>query len=152
MFFGQGAKAGNPPPIVYLDGYGSHYFPHVPCVITNFTHNLPNDVDYIEVPVTTTTLEETAIQPDNTNIGSVNYLENDGMKHIPNFGSKKASMTNATKMAYKSVTKRTRVPTTSNISVSLKPMYSRKNLHERFDLEKFGSGLLLQTKKFGGFI
>ena len=38
MFFGQGSNVGNPPPIVFLDGYGSHYFPHVPCVITQFSH------------------------------------------------------------------------------------------------------------------
>ena len=50
MFFGQGANAGNPPPILFLDGYGAHYFPHVPCVLTNFTHTLPPDVDYVPVP------------------------------------------------------------------------------------------------------
>jgi hypothetical protein len=27
MFFGQGKDVGNPPPILFLDGYGSHYFP-----------------------------------------------------------------------------------------------------------------------------
>jgi hypothetical protein len=48
MWFGQGERAGNPPPLVYLDGYGDHYFPHVSCVITNFSHTLPQDVDYIE--------------------------------------------------------------------------------------------------------
>jgi hypothetical protein len=58
MFFGQGANAGNPPPMVFLDGYGSHYFPHVPCVVTQFSHTLPNDVDYIEVPISRTTLSE----------------------------------------------------------------------------------------------
>lgn len=47
MFFGTGANAGNPPPIVFLDGYGEQYFPHVPCVVTSFQHTMPNDVDYI---------------------------------------------------------------------------------------------------------
>jgi hypothetical protein len=51
MWFGQGERAGNPPPIVYLDGYGAHYFPHVSCVITNFSHTMPQDVDYIETVV-----------------------------------------------------------------------------------------------------
>jgi hypothetical protein len=48
MWFGQGELAGNPPPLVYLDGYGDHYFPHVTCVITNFSHTMPGDSDYIE--------------------------------------------------------------------------------------------------------
>ena len=51
MFFGSGDHIGNPPPMVFLDGYGSHYFPHVPCVITQFQHTLSPDVDYISIPV-----------------------------------------------------------------------------------------------------
>lgn len=47
MFFGQETNAGQPPTIVFLDGYGDYYFPHVSCIVTNFTHTLPNDVDYI---------------------------------------------------------------------------------------------------------
>ena len=48
MFYGDsGAYQGSPPPILYLNGYGEHYFPNVPCVLTSFTHSLPNDVDYI---------------------------------------------------------------------------------------------------------
>lgn len=53
MFFGQDQLAGCPPPMVFLDGYGSHYLPHVPCVLTSLTHTMPNDVDYVEFPVTT---------------------------------------------------------------------------------------------------
>jgi hypothetical protein len=49
MFFGADINAGNPPPIVYLDGYGDYYFPHVTCVVTSFQHTMPADVDYIEV-------------------------------------------------------------------------------------------------------
>ena len=51
MFFGADPKdlAGNPPPIVYLDGYGDYYFPHVSCVVQSFQHTMPADCDYIEV-------------------------------------------------------------------------------------------------------
>jgi hypothetical protein len=49
MFYGDsGQYQGSPPPIVYLDGYGAHYLPHVSCVITQFSHTMPADVDYIE--------------------------------------------------------------------------------------------------------
>lgn len=50
MFVGNDALAGNPPPIVFLDGYGDFYFPHVSGVITTFTHTMPPDVDYVEIP------------------------------------------------------------------------------------------------------
>jgi hypothetical protein len=49
MFYGDsGQYQGSPPPMVYLDGYGAHYLPHVPCVIQQFSHTMPPEVDYIE--------------------------------------------------------------------------------------------------------
>jgi hypothetical protein len=49
MFWGDEKYAGTPPPMVKLSGYGSHYFPNVPCVIKSFSHTMPEDKDYIEV-------------------------------------------------------------------------------------------------------
>ena len=78
MFFGQGANVGNPPPIVFLDGYGSHYFPHVPCVITQFSHQLPNEADYIQVPISQTVLDTSPTDPNR----SVN-LTPEEQKYVP---------------------------------------------------------------------
>lgn len=56
MFFGQdsnatnGAVAGNPPPLVYLNGYGEYYLPNVPCIVQSFSHAMPQDVDYMDIP------------------------------------------------------------------------------------------------------
>lgn len=50
MFYGNSEKAGNPPPIVYLNGYGDGLFSNVPCVIQSFVHELPDAVDYITAP------------------------------------------------------------------------------------------------------
>ena len=55
MFFGQDTgtvKAGNPPPLVYLNGYGESIFKNTPCVVTQFQHTMPGDVDYIETAST----------------------------------------------------------------------------------------------------
>jgi len=52
MFWGSENLAGTPPPMVYLSGYGEHYFPNVPCVVTNVMHTMPDSVDYIDVPIT----------------------------------------------------------------------------------------------------
>jgi len=51
MFFGNDPNAGNPPPLVFLDGYGDFYFPHVSCVLTSFVHTMPDSVNYMEVPI-----------------------------------------------------------------------------------------------------
>lgn len=92
MFFGLDSQAGNPPPIVYLDGYGSFYLPHVSCVITSFQHTMPDNVDYLEIPL----------------------------------GSKTV-----------------RMPTTSQLQVTLQPIYSRQNIYKNFSLSKFAQGALL---------
>ena len=155
MFFGQGTNVGNPPPILFLDGYGSHYFPHVPCVITNFTHNLSNDVDYLQVPITQTSLQDVAPvnAPDNPN-GAVNYLDNDGLKHIPALGRGTNLVKKASTQKFTSIVSTTRVPTASSVSVTLRPVYSRNNLHDKFNLNDFAQGKLVGDKKkgYGGFL
>lgn len=103
MWFGKGneKRVGNPPPLVFLDGYGTHYFPHVPCVVTSFSHTMPQDCDYLEIP------------------------------SVSGGGS-------------------TRLPTTSQISITLQPVYSRKTLHDKFSLDDFAAGKLVKGN--GGFI
>jgi hypothetical protein len=51
MFYGRDPLAGAPPPLVFLNGYGTAYFPNVSCVVTQFTHTMPADSDYLEVPI-----------------------------------------------------------------------------------------------------
>jgi len=47
MFFGTGANQGNPPPILKFNAYGDNVFKNVPVVVTNFSVELTNSVDYI---------------------------------------------------------------------------------------------------------
>lgn len=47
MFYGDGEYLGNPPPLSRLNGYGKHVLNDIPVLITNFTVDLPSDVDYI---------------------------------------------------------------------------------------------------------
>jgi hypothetical protein len=149
MFFGQGDNVGSPPPIVFLDGYGSHYFPHVPCVLSNFSHTLQADVDYMEIPVTSTMLPTTTSGV-NQQYAEVLMGPNKGkmMPIDPAAGVLGAAPTPT------QITTKTRLPTSSSISITLKPVYSRKNLHERFDLNKFAAGGLLRDKNggYGGFL
>jgi hypothetical protein len=155
MFFGANERnfglTGNPPPMVYLDGYGSHYLPHVPCVITSFNHVMPDDVDYIEVPVTTSSLVEVPVQQDPNNFGAVNYLNNSGMSNIPAHLNGNPLVQPKTKTAFSSVTTTTRIPTASSMTIQLRPIYSRKSVHEQFGLKDFSQGKLI-GKDGGGFL
>jgi hypothetical protein len=110
MFYGKSIYTGNPPPLVYLNGYGSHYFPNVPCLVTQFTHNMPNDVDYIETS-----------------------------KIYDNFSNSRNSRKNENS---------TRIPTISQIIVSLQPVYSKLVVADQFKLQEFANGKLLK----GGFL
>lgn len=60
MFYGSGEYVGNPPPVVQLSGYGKVLLPRTPCVVTSFSHSLPNDVDYMcDTPGPSSTLDTT---------------------------------------------------------------------------------------------
>lgn len=115
MFFGgKDPNAGNPPPIVFLDGYGDFYLPHVSCVVTSFQHTMPADVDYVEV-------KYSSGLPYNSN-GAVNS-QNQQVA---------------------------RLPTTSQLNVTLQPIYSRTNIANNMNLSDFSQGKLLRSK--GGFL
>ena len=51
MFYGDSNPQGNPPVVCRLNGYGKHVMNNIPVVITNFTTDLPVDVDYIQCTV-----------------------------------------------------------------------------------------------------
>jgi len=51
MFYGESDPVGNPPLVARLNGYGKHVLNNIPVVITNFTTDMPQDVDYIQCEV-----------------------------------------------------------------------------------------------------
>lgn len=51
MFYGSGPNLGNPPLVSRLNGYGKHVLNDIPVLITNFTIDLKNDVDYVTCKV-----------------------------------------------------------------------------------------------------
>lgn len=53
MFYGDSSNKGAPPPLCKLNGYGDYVFNNVPVVVTSYTTDLPNNVDYIRVPIYT---------------------------------------------------------------------------------------------------
>lgn len=111
MFFGQDNNAGNPPPIVYLNGYGQYYLPNVPCVCTAFSHTMPPDCDYIDVP-----------EP--------------GLAYNP--------------FTTTPILNSTRLPTTSQISITLQPVYSRLAQSQKFSLQDFSAGALINKAGSSG--
>jgi hypothetical protein len=73
MFFGgEASTIGAPPPIAKLNGYGEHIFNDVPVVITQFTIDLPQDVDYISMGLPKTASDQS--QTGNTASDKRNFV------------------------------------------------------------------------------
>lgn len=147
MFYGQDSVGrGSPPPLVYLQGLGEFQFNLHPCVISQFTYNLPNDVDYIRARSVfpgngTNMLVRRDRQTTATNpiASAINRLQNAGLPkgglNIP-----PAPQTLGQKSP-------TYVPTKMEIQLTLLPIQSRSQVSKEFSMQKFSNGNLLK----GGF-
>lgn len=156
MFYGKdnSPRAGTPPPLLYLTGFGAYQFDHHPLLLTNFTYNLPNDVDYIRAGSTKTWGGTNIAQLGNNKVNSAASTPLDRLKAAfngkvapggtcpaPTFAS---SLSNADS---------TYVPTKIQIQLSLVPVVTRKDISDNFSLEKYATGSLSRgSRRSGGGI
>lgn len=145
MFYG-GENAGNPPPVLYLDGYGDYYLPHVPVVVTNFSHSMPSNTDYIETQVSSS--QVTSVQAFGGDKLTTSNTVGFGLASAENILSAVSSATQQRLVETKG--SKQRVPTKSSIQLSLQPVYSRDAISNKFTWEDFSKGMLLKGK--GGFL
>tara|TARA_X000001382_G_scaffold130040_1_gene123662 strand:- start:22 stop:729 length:708 start_codon:yes stop_codon:yes gene_type:complete len=149
MYYGGGdANQGNPPPVCRLNGYGDLIYKDVPIIITNFTVELREQVDYIGVGASTgSTLNDLAGSTQNNvprqnrfadvrNVGPQNgnfaddFLASDPIQAVESSGG----------INY--------VPTDSLISITVVPVYSRNKISNNFNLKDFASGKLTRGQGF----
>ena len=119
MFFGDDTSGykGNPPPILKLNGYGDHVLKNVPVVVTNFSVELTEGVDYIS-----TTQGSTAMQ------NAMNEVS--GAERVA-LGLSDPKLTAPTSWA----------PAMSMFNVQCQPIYSREST-KKFSMQKFVQGEL----------
>jgi len=130
MFFGgTDEKRGNPPPVLYLNGYGEHVFNNVPVVVTTFNCELTQGVDYIS------TLQN------RTDVSSIKQSE---IEYIGN------ERTDVVTPSADNVPVGW-APTSSNFTIQIQPVYSRDAVKE-FSLDKFAKGQLTGGKNGIGYI
>ena len=147
MFSGSDPKAGNPPPIVYLNGYGNYVFKNIPCVVTNFQSTLENGCDYISVDVVGSAAG--AIEGITDSLGG---LADTVGATIPGLSDVTSSLSSvlgvASGLAGLAGTfgiggttsgGQAHVPTKSTFTVTLQPIYSRASARN-FSLDRFVSG------------
>jgi hypothetical protein len=159
MFYGQDAEAGTPPPLVYLSGYGQFQFNENPCVVSNFSYNLPTDVDYIRA----TGFNNIGLNLENrrnrssgpaiggslgTVVAIIDRLKNAGLDKgmVGGYMSDSeqiAQMNQATAATKQNNVQSTYVPTKMEISITLLPMQTRNQVSKQFSLKSFANGTLL---------
>lgn len=115
MFFGGNDFKGNPPPILHLNGYGEYVFRNVPVVVTNFTVELTQGVDYISTSQQTTAR-------------SLSY----DFQTVPNIERIDSTSDNVPDSW---------APTSSIFTVQIQPVYSRDSI-KKFSMREFINGSL----------
>ena len=152
MFSGNDAKAGNPPPIIFLNGYGNYVFKNVPVVVTSMDVNLDDKCDYIGVNVVGSAAG--AVEGVADSIGGLAGAVGGAFGGA--FGGAVGSATSIISSVAGGVGQVagllgsfgvggttsggvTHVPTKSSFTIKLQPVYSR-NSARKFSLDRFVTG------------
>ena len=147
MFAGNDPKAGNPPPVIFLNGYGNYIFKNVPVVVTSFSTSLDANCDYIGCNV----VGSMAGQVEGVSSGIGGLADSIGGL-IPDLGGITGAVSSiaggvgqvaglAGSLGLGGTTSGgvTHVPTKSTFNVTLQPVYSR-NSARNFSLDRFVGG------------
>ena len=146
MFYGQDAQRGSPPPLLFLSGLGQYQFNNHPCLLTNFTYALPDDVDYIRAQVVNQAnlnlTMQNAVKQAVPIIGTAvtlgrlaNAFTTKGALPNTPFGSgNPATLPNLAPGSP------TYVPTKMDISITLLPVNTRQQVSQQFSLQNYANG------------
>lgn len=171
MYFGQDSFEGNPiplglaPPILLLNGYGSYMFNNLPVLVTNYTVELLNNVDYVKVQIGGAQAAANTVGSSTSNLSSNgDNLSNDQTYFGKTVGgtdiagatqelkkraaasrASTASPTSTTTSAQKGGT--AYIPSMFTITATLVIQKTPKQTRE-FNIESFRRGILLQNSKW----
>jgi hypothetical protein len=152
MFAGNDPKAGNPPPVIMLNGYGNYVFKNVPVVVTKMSVELGQECDYIGVNVVGSAAGE--IQGITDSIGGLSDSLGSVLGGVGGgaFGAVTGAVSSiaggvgqiaglASSLGIGGETSGgvSHVPTKSTFTIDLMPIYSRDSTR-KFSLDRFVSG------------
>jgi hypothetical protein len=164
MFAGRDSLAGNPPPLVMLNGYGNYVFKNVPVVVQSVAINLDAASDYIPTEVVGSALGQATGLADS--IGGLAGSFGGLAGSLGGIGASIGSIANTVSGIASGVAGvtsllggfgvggsvsggQTYVPTKSSMSITLLPAYSRTTA-KNFSLQQFVQGGYMSGKP--GFI
>lgn len=147
MFYGQDALRGAPPPLVYLSGFGEYQFNEHPCLVSNFSYSLPNEVDYIRAwgPNNYGNLfsqrAKTGGISTNPLSAALSRLTAAG---VPKGAEPSSPTPSAINQNVNNLTGATYVPTKIEVSITLLPTNTRSQVSQQFSVKEFANGSLLK--------
>ncbi len=146
MFYGQNTPGrGSPPPLVFLQGLGEYQFNLHPCVVSQFSYNLPNDVDYIRTgPPNVDGTNMLARRDKQT--AATNPWES-AKQRLKAAGVDPGAIKQLPAPTQLGTKNPTYVPTKMEIQLTLLPIQSRDQVSKQFNMPGFANGDLVK----GGF-
>ena len=149
MFYGQdqNPNPGVPPPLCYLSGLGEFQFNNHALVVSGFTYELPNEVDYIRAGAPTTIAGTPLNNMGDGHAGlsnassvrrNTNSVPVGGEPFRPMFRQQSTYLSNSNV---------TYVPTKMKMSIICYPVVSRNQVSNQFSLRDYATGALVK----GGF-
>ena len=158
MFSGYDPKAGNPPPIVFLNGYGNYVLKNVPVVVTSFSTTLESQCDYISCDVVGSLAGQVSGAVDGLSsvssalgglapqtLGGITSTANSILGGV----GQVAALAGTFNLGGKVSGGVAHVPTKSTFNLTLQPVYS-KSTARSFSLDRFVSGGYLNSST--GFV
>lgn len=143
MFYGQDTPGrGSPPPLVYLQGLGEYQFNLHPCLVSQFTYNLPNDVDYIRARSPNLVGTNLQIKRDRK-INPTNPFSA-AIERLNSIGQPKGGINIPPAPPTLGTNSPTYVPTKIEMQLTLLPTQTRQQVSQEFSLQKFANGNLLK--------
>jgi len=155
MFYGQDSQRGAPPPLVFLTGFGQFQFQNHPCVVSNFTYDMPENVDYIRARSLNVNGMDLLTRRQRPNAVPGDPISGAYKRLADLFsgqGINKGAQSNSSPTALPSppalgLNNPTYVPTSVDLSIRLLPVQSRSQVSQQFSLKRFANGQLIA----GGF-
>ena len=146
MFYGQDAQRGAPPPLVFLSGFGEYQFKQHPCVVSGFTYNMPDNVDYIRARsvningASLLTRRDRQTSPTDPISGAAQRIAN----LVSSQGISPGAIVTRPAPPTLGQNNPTYVPTSVDLSIRLLPMQSRAQVSQQFSLKGFANGDLIR--------
>ncbi len=147
MFTGDGAYAGNPPPLLNFSAYGDHVFRNVPVVVKSFSLTLPKDVQYITTNVSTFgagslgSIGQTAAELSGVAGAFGGTAAAQTLGQISAVAGAASSLTNlfSGTAGAQGTPRDSHVPVKSDFTVTIMPVYSKESVR-KFSLQQFVNG------------